>query len=50
MKNLLLGSVNGQRNSPQTNPKSENQSHALVFARGEVIEVIGKNTTAYCTS
>lgn len=34
--------------APQTNPKSENQCHALVFARGELLHAIDMNQVCVC--
>lgn len=42
---LILGQLQGFRRgeTPQTNAKSENQLHAMVVARGEVIQTIDMN-------
>jgi len=49
-RNLVLGCVPALAKlpapppMPTTSAKSENQAHALPFARGEVVQTIGQNT------
>jgi hypothetical protein len=52
-RNLVLGCVPGLTKlsapppMPTTSAKSENQAHALLFARGEVVQTIGQNNEAF---
>mmetsp|Transcript_18823 Transcript_18823/g.36847 ORF Transcript_18823/g.36847 Transcript_18823/m.36847 type:complete len:657 (-) Transcript_18823:1984-3954(-) len=50
-KPLMLGNLERCSSQcsgvPKTNAKSENQSHTLVFARGEVLQTIDMNQTFY---